>query len=56
MEPGEVRATIQSLAQSQAFYIRLLQYADSLDDPEAFYSELGEGCNDTVDLIIKMEE
>lgn len=55
MTAEQTKNAIETLAQSQGFYGRLLDNIESTDNPEEIYEELGQGCNDIVDLVFKLE-
>ena len=55
MTASQTKSAIVSLSQSQGFYGRLFRQIEESDDPDSIYAKLGEGCEDTVDLVMAIE-
>lgn len=56
MSSQDVKKLFERLAQSQGFYGRLLRGIEDTDNPDEVYAEIGEDCNDDLDVILKIEQ
>ena len=55
MNAREAKEAIQALALSQDFYKGFFRVIEEHDDSKAVYTQIGEGCDDEIDLILKIE-
>lgn len=55
MEANDVKGLIISLAKSQGKFGRLYRAIEESPDPTEVYKEIGKGCEDVLDLIMKLE-
>ena len=55
MTAPQVKDFIKHMARTQGYYNSLYNRIEDYENPTALYEEIGDGCEDTIDIVMKLE-